>query len=634
MHLPGFFVNIYDMKTVDNHENFNIEEELAKLPEKPGVYLMHGENDVVIYVGKAIVLKNRVKSYFRKNKHNERITQMISNIKWFEYIVTSSEYEALMLECNLIKKYRPKYNVLLKDDKGYPYIKVTIHEKYPRVMLAHKVEKDGSRYFGPFFSSWVVNTTLDTLKKVFPLRNCNKKAMNVEGARTCLNYHIGLCPGPCANLISEKEYSKTVKQMCEFLSGKSDSLVDEMRQEMLDCAAQLEFEKAAILRERIKALESVLEKQKITLSGDDSFDVIAVFCSEVDACLQILFVRGGRVIGRDYFIFEGQGCIEPAEIVISFIKQFYEDNRYIPPKVYSQNELPDEERLLLEEYLSGCVERRCNLIVPKRGEKRAIAQMALENAVVSLKNYEMRKNNENGTDIKVLEKLAIVTGLDQVPIRIEAYDISNQGNSEIDASMVVFNAGKPSKKDYKHFKIKELYVRNDVASMEEVLSRRFRRMMNGEAGFSDAPDLILVDGGITQIGAAIDVMEKFEIEIPVFGMVKDSHHRSRGLMSRDGVEFKLEKDVDVWRFITSVQNEAHRFAIEYNRKLTEKRYKKSVLDEIEGIGEKKKIILLKALGSVTKIKDASLETLVGIKGLGKNAALNVYKHFHGEKNKG
>ncbi|MBQ8165142.1 MAG: excinuclease ABC subunit UvrC [Clostridia bacterium] len=609
-------------------DDFDIEAELAKLPEKPGVYLMHDKNGTVIYVGKAVILKNRVKSYFRKNNRTERIAQMISNIKYFEYIITSSEYEALMLECNLIKKYRPKYNVLLKDDKGYPYIKVSVNEDYPRMSLAHKPIKDGSKYFGPYFSSWVVNTTLDTLKNIFPLRTCNKTKMEVKGARPCLNYHIGLCPAPCAALIDKVEYRKTVNMACDFLSGKSEHIVKHLREEMKEKAERLEFEKAAVLREKIKALESVLEKQKITLSTNDDFDVAAVACSDVDACLQIFFVRGGRITGRDFFIFEGQGTADQAEIMTSFIKQFYNENSFIPSAFYSQNDLPENEKTLLSEYLTECSGHKVNLIVPQRGERKGIADMAYDNALLALKNYSVRKNTESGSDFKVLEKLAEVTGLDVLPVRIEAYDISNQGNSEIDASMVVFDSGKPYKKDYRHFQIKGLEVRNDVASMEEVLDRRFARLEKREKGFERKPDLLLIDGGITQLGAAIKVMEKYGIFIPVFGMVKDNHHRSRGLMSVDGMEFRLEKDVDVWRFITAIQNEAHRFAIEYNRKLTEKRYKKSELDGIPKIGEKKKLILIKALGSVSKIKQADLDKLKSIEGLGSSAAESVYSYFH------
>lgn len=609
-------------------ENFDIEEELAKLPEKPGVYLMHDKNGTVIYVGKAVILKNRVKSYFRKNSRTERIEQMISNIKYFEYIVTSSEYEALMLECNLIKKYRPKYNVLLKDDKGYPYIKVTVQEEYPRMSFAHKPIKDGSRYFGPYFSSWVVNTTLDTLKNIFPLRTCNKTKMNVKGARPCLNYHIGLCPAPCAALVDKKEYKKTVEMACDFLSGKSEDIIKQLNADMIGYADKLEFEKAAVLREKIKALESVLEKQKVTLSSNDDFDVAAVSCIGVDACLQMFFIRNGRITGRDFFIFEGQGTTDTSEIMSSFIKQFYNENSFIPHVFYSHCDIPEDEKKLLEQYLSDCSGRKVSLIVPKRGERKGIADMAYDNAVIALKNYSSKKNTESGSDFKVLEKLAEVIGTENLPVRIEAYDISNQGDSEIDASMVVFDSGKPCKKDYRHFKIKSLSMRNDVASMEEVLDRRFARLVKGEKGFEKKPDLLLIDGGITQIGAAVRVMDKYGIFIPVFGMVKDNHHRSRGLMSEDGFEFRLEKDVDVWRFITAIQNEAHRFAVEYNRKLTDKRYKKSELDSIPGIGEKRKLLLIKNLGSVSKIKSADLESLKSVKGLGNETAERIYKYFH------
>lgn len=601
----------------------DFKKELLNVPLKPGVYLMHDKTDRVIYVGKAIVLRNRLRSYFNNTPHNERITQMISNIERFEYIVTDSEYEALLLECNLIKKYRPKYNVLLKDDKNYPYIKVTTNEDFPRVFMAHKPEKDGAKYFGPYYLSMAVRSTLDTLSRTFPMRKCTRNINSEKPQRVCLNYHIGLCPGPCAGYISKKDYGKRVDAVMDILSGKTQDIIKNLTEEMKEASVNLDFEKAAELRDRIKGLEVISEKQKITFENDKNFDVVGIFENETDAVLQVFFVRGGKITGRDFYVFEGFGNTPESDILVPFIEQFYETEIQIPGKIYVKTELTDEELSPLEELLHGISGRNVKIINPQRGEKKNLAEMAIENAKISLENYEISKRRENGGNIKVLEKLKTILNLEKLPMRIESFDISNLGDSEIDGSMVVFTGGRPDKNEYKRYKIKTLDQRSDVGAMNEMLARRYTRLKAGDNGFSKAPDLILMDGGITQIHEAEGVLADLGLKVPVFGMVKDNHHHSRGIMASDGTEFILKDDVDVWRFITDVQNETHRVAIQYNRKLTEKRYKKSPLDDIGGVGETRKMALLKKFGSVKAIREAEIAEIAAVARIGEALAIKI-----------
>ncbi len=599
----------------------DFKEELKKVPEQPGVYLMHAGDGTIIYVGKAIKLRNRMRSYFDSTPHNERITNMIARIDYFEYIVTDSEYEALLLECNLIKKHRPKYNVLLKDDKNYPYIKVTLNEEFPRVMQAHKAIKDGGKYFGPYYSGIAVRTTLETFATVFPMRSC-KKAINPEKPqRVCLNYHIGRCPGPCAGYITREDYAKNVDAVCDFLSGKSAEIIGKLTEEMMDAADNMDFERAAKLRDRVKALGVMSEKQKIMLGNSNSLDVIAIFQNETDAVVQAFFVRGGVIGGRDYYVFEGAGNTPEGEIIQLFIEQFYDNESIIPSKIYVSHEVDNPE--LLEKMLAELAGHNVEIIIPQRGEKRELMEMAKNNAVIALTNYETTKRNENGGNLRRMERLRDVLGLENLPMRIESYDISNLGDSEIDGSMVVFTCGKPDKKEYKHYKIKSLEKRSDVASMNEMLTRRFTRLANNDDGFSKAPDLILMDGGVQQVNEALRVLGNLEIKIPVFGMVKNNKHQSRGLISAEGREFILEDDPEVWRFVTDIQNETHRFAITYNRKLTEKRYKKSPLDDIKGVGNARKMALLRKFESVKGIKAATVQEIAEVSKIGEKLAQEI-----------
>ncbi len=601
---------------------FQLQEELKKLPEKPGVYIMHDAAGGVIYVGKAVVLKNRVRSYFQKTAHNERITQMIARIASFEYIVTDSEYEALLLECNLIKKYKPKYNVLLKDDKGYPYIKVTVDEPFPRVELARKIVKDKSRYFGPYYSNWTVETTLDALRRIFPLRLCKKEIQEHARDRVCLNYHIGLCLGPCGGMVSREEYGALVDDVCDFLSGKSQGILEKLDRQMRSAADRLEFEKAALYRERIRALERVQKKQKVASLSEDDFDVAALEKNDVDACVQIFFVRGGKVIGRDFYLLDGAGPEEDKDIMAGFLKQFYRENQFIPPRVYLECIMDPQEIDLLAKWMTALREHKCELVTPQRGDKRKLALMVKENAKIALMNHTLSKKTEGESDLRILNRLQDILELPELPLRIEAYDISNTGDSDINASMVVFVNGRPCKKEYRLYQMKTMQSRNDVGCMKETLERRFQRWKDGDQKFALLPDLLLVDGGITQVRAAQEVLESYDLSIPVFGMVKDDRHKTRGLIQEDG-EFPLKKDLDLWRFVSSVQNEAHRFALEYNRKLREKRYKKSVLDDIPGIGSKRKVALLRHFGSLAAIRSASVEELQEVKGITEKIALAI-----------
>lgn len=628
-------------------KEFNIQEELKLLPDKPGVYLMHGENDEIIYVGKAKILKNRVKSYFVNTPHSAHITVMISQITRFEYVVCDSEYEALLLENNLIKKHKPKYNVLLKDDKGFPYIKVTTNDQYPQVSMVRKVKKDGATYFGPYHSVQTINATLDALKSILPLRLCSKKIKEDGSDRVCLNYHIGLCPGPCAGKIAHDEYMKTVSLVLAFLGGNTSGIEKILRSKMLEYAEDLNFEMAAAYRKRLEALEVFKENQKITSVNDIDYDMIAVGQNGVDAVLQIFFVRAGNVSGREYFTFPGGADLYPEEIITSFIKQFYSENQLIPPKVYSKSLLPEEERQGLEEMLTKLRGRKCEIATPVRGDKLKLAQMVEDNARIVLQNAQIAGlEGRNVENLKKLDNLRQVLGLQKMPLYIEGYDISNLGKSEINASMVVFKNGQPSKKDYRLFKIKTLDIQNDYASMEEVITRRFTRFIEGSSGFDTLPDVLFIDGGIGQVRAVRDALTKISTDeniaaklagLPVFGMEKDDRHRTKNLIIPDTnaplgyTEFELKKNPELWRFVGAVQNEAHRFAIEYNRKLTGKRYRKSPLDDIEGVGEKRKLAIYKHFGSLAAVNRATPEELEQVPGISKALAEKIYEHLKGGK---
>lgn len=627
--------------------NSTIQEDLKKLPDKPGVYIMRNKDNTVLYVGKARILKNRVRSYFQNTPHSDRITVMISQIDHFEYIVCDSEYEALLLENNLIKKHKPKYNVLLKDDKGYPYIKVTLGEPFPRVALARSVQKDGSKYYGPYHSTWMVHSTLEAIKNILPLRPCKKKIHENSEPRPCLNYHIGLCKGPCCGKISRQEYSAMTDDVLSFLNGHIDKLERKMKEKMLKAAEDLEFEQAAAYREKIKALQMIKEKQKIVSITDDSFDVAAIEKNNVDACLQIFFIRSGNVVGREYFIFEGAAADSDDAIMSSFIKQFYAENYVIPPRIYIQCALESaegNEREFLQDWLTELRGAKCEIITPQRGDKKKLAEMVKMNAGIALAN---NASAYSGREQKALEILQEVLALDKIPARIEAYDISNMGDSEINASGVVFVNGLPYKKAYRKYNMKEVTKRSDIGSMHEVLSRRIVAYEEGRDGFETLPDLLLVDGGSEQVAEAEAVLREKNIKLPVYGMVKDDRHRTRSLIGNfegsaaaapylinnrsNYKEFVLKDHVELWRLISSIQDEAHRFAIQQNRKMTNKRYRLSELDNIPNVGEKRKFALLKHFGSLAAIRKASREQLAEVKGISAANADKIYEYFHKEE---
>lgn len=618
---------------------FHIQDELKKLPEKPGVYIMKDENGVIIYIGKAVVLKNRVRQYFQSlSNQAPKVHAMVSRIKEFEYIVTDSELEALILECNLIKKYKPKFNILLKDDKNYPYIKVTMNEEYPRVLMTRKMEKDGAKYFGPYSSVTTVKEVIDLVKRLFPLKSCNKVfPRDIGKERPCLNYHIYQCLGPCQGDVNKEGYRELMKDICSFLGGKQEEIIKRLELQMKTAADNMDFESAAGIRDKINSLKQIAERQKVLSNAMEDQDIIAFAKENTDSCVQVFFIRGGKLIGKEHFIFEGMGDVEDKELMSSFIKQFYNSTAFIPEKVILQQDV--EELNIIERWLSGKRDARVHVKVPRKGEKLRLVEMVSKNALIALQQFKNRIKNEDLTSTEGLQNLSGLLELENNPERIEAYDISNTGTSEIVASMVVFEKGKPSNKDYRRFKIKTIDTQNDYASMQEVIYRRFKhaekerneieskKVLSTEAKFIKLPDLILLDGGLGHVNAVNNVLKELNIRIPVFGMFKDSNHRTRGLVSKDN-EFELNKNLPVLRFVTSIQDEAHRFALDYNKKLRQKRYRGSALDEIEGIGSKRKKALIKHFGSVNKIKTAGEDDLLAVEGITKNVAQKIYEYFH------
>jgi len=617
---------------------FDIQEELKKLPDKPGVYIMRDENREIIYVGKAVVLKNRVRQYFQASaKHSPKTQVMVSKIREFEYIVTDSELEALILECNLIKKYKPKFNILLKDDKSYPYIKVTMNEDYPRVLMTRRMVKDGSRYFGPYSNATAVKETIDLIKKLFPIKTCNKVfPRDIGKERPCLNYYIYQCLGPCQGDVNKEEYRSLMKDICSFLDGKQDDIIKRLEEQMAVASEKLDFEKAASIRDKLNSLRHIAEKQKVLSTAMSDHDVVGFARDETDSCVQVFFIRGGKLIGRDHFIFEDSGDIEDNELLASFLKQFYAKTEYIPGDIMIPANIDEVE--LLETWLGEKRGGRVRIKVPQRGEKHRLIEMVSRNALIELNHFRDRVKKESSYAAESLEKLKALLNLEKRPARIEAYDISNTGSTEIVASMVVFEKGMPAPREYRRFKIKTLDRQNDYGSMQEVVYRRFKHAekekselrekgINSETGkFTKLPDVVLVDGGLGHVNAVYEVMQELGVNIPVFGMVKDDRHRTRGLVTKDR-EFDLTQDLPVLRFVTAIQDEAHRFAVEYNKKLRNKRYTGSVLDDIEGIGPKRRNNLLKHFGSVNKIKAASIDELAAVEGISRVTAEKIYDYF-------
>lgn len=591
---------------------FNIEEELKKLPNKPGVYVMRDKDDTIIYVGKAISLKNRVRQYFRKTNKTERIKKMVSLIDHFEYIVVDNEAEALILECNLIKKNRPKFNVLLKDDKTYPYIKIDLKSDYPGVFITRRIVNDGSKYFGPYANPGAAKEMVDFIKQKYKIRQCKNLK---ERTRPCLNYHINRCLAPCMKYVSKEEYRKQIDEIIDLLDGKISKIVKELEQEMKEEALKQNYEKAAELRDRIQAIERVSAKQKVSNISENSIDVIGIAKSELQICIEIFFVRGSKMIGREHYFYDDLKDMEDKEILSGFIKQYYMDNPNIPNKIMLREEIEDREPI--ESWLSTILGKKVEIKSPKKGEKLRFVEMAENNAKVTLENKQKDKS-------EILLELKEVLKLDKLPRKIETYDISNISGEFLVAGMCVMQDGVIKKNLSRRFKIKTVFGQDDPRCMEEVITRRLKHSIeNPKGGFGTLPDAIFADGGITQIRATKKAIEKYNLDIPVFGMVKNDKHQTRALMDEDRNELKISQNL--MNLITQFQDTVHDTAITYHRKLRDKALTRSALDEIDGIGEVKKKALLKYFGSVKKIEEASIEELMEVKGITRKIAEEIKK---------
>ena len=618
---------------------FDFEYHLKNLPDKPGVYLMKNSLGEVIYVGKAKILKNRVKSYFQNSKnHSEKVRVMVKNISEFEYIVTDSEMEALILECNLIKKYSPKYNILLKDDKFYPFIKITIKDDYPRVFVTRNFAKDGSKYFGPYTNGAAVYETINLIYKIFPLRTCKLAIReNGEKVRPCLNYHIKKCFGPCGGYITKEEYGKMISDIIDVLSGKETYVTKMLKDEMERAAEELEFEKAAALRDKILSIEAIVEKQKIfkTMEGDEDF--INIEQDEKDSCIQVFFSRDGKIIGREHFIFENTANEGIGEIIEEFIATFYGGTAKVPKTIF----VPEINELeLMEEYLTIKRGSKVWIKVPQKGQKKDMLEMVKNNAQITLEKFKDKYLKDKELNRVSLLELQELLSLDEWPSRIEAYDISNIQGVDSVGTMIVFEEGRAKNSDYRRFKIKTVKGANDYDSMREILTRRFnhgldeikaiqQRDLKLSAGkFSTFPDLIMMDGGKGQVNIALEVLKSLNIDIPVCGLVKDDKHQTRGIVYNNK-ELIINRGSNLMQLIRRIQDEVHRFAITYHRSLRDKRTLHSILDDIPNVGEKRRRALLMKFGSVDNIKKATIEELLDTQSIDKKSAQSIYNYFNG-----
>lgn len=612
---------------------FQIEEELKKLPAKPGVYIMHDEKDEIIYVGKAVSLKNRVRQYFQSSRNKGvKIEQMVTHISRFEYIITDSELEALVLECNLIKEHRPKYNTMLKDDKTYPFIKVTVNEAYPRVLFSRKMKKDKAKYFGPYTSAGAVKDVIELVRKIYLVRSCNRTLPRDCGKeRPCLYYHMKQCTAPCQGNVSEEAYKQNIDRALRFLNGDFQDVIDELTDKMQMASEELRFEDAAGYRDLIDSIRRIGERQKITSYGEEDKDIIAVAMDESqdlreqDAVVQVFFMRGGKLIGRDHFFLRVARGDTKAQVLSSFLKQFYAGTPFIPREIILQKEIEDAQ--IIEDWLSSRRKQRVHIRVPKKGTKEKLVELAQENAEMVLTKDRERIKREEGRTIGAVKEVEGWLGLTGLS-RMEAYDISNISGFESVGSMVVFEKGRPKRSDYRKFKIKWVQGPNDYASMEEVLTRRFTHESKGDFdSFAKLPDLILMDGGRGQVNIALKVLGGLGIQIPVCGMVKDDHHRTRGLYYNN-LEIPIDTSSEGFHLITRIQDEAHRFAIEFHRSLRSKEQVHSVLDDIPGIGEARRKALMRKFKSLENIRDASLEELSLTETMNMRSAQQVYDFFH------
>lgn len=595
---------------------FNIEEQLKMLPDKPGVYIMHDVDDKIIYVGKAVNLKRRVKSYFRKTDKTERIKRMVSLIDHFEYIVVDNEAEALILECNLIKKNRPKFNVLLKDDKTYPYIKIDIKSDYPNVTITRKIINDGSKYFGPYANPGAAKEMLDFIKQKYKIRQC--KNFRSE-TRACLNYHINRCLGPCIGYVSKEDYRKQIDEIIDILDGKVDKVLKELEKQMIEESSKMNFEQAAYIRDRMLAIQRVNEKQKVSNITENNIDVIGIAKSEIEVCVEIFFVRGSKMVGREHYFFQDIREMEDKEIISGFIKQYYIDSQNLPNKIMIREELEDQQSI--EQWLSKEAGRKVEIKSPKKGEKLRFVEMADNNAKITLENKERDRS-------EILVELKEVLGLDKLPRKIETFDISNISGEYMVAGMCVMVDGTIKRNMSRRFKIKTVLTQDDPKCMQEVVTRRLKHSIDNSnsSGFGKLPDAIFADGGITQIRAIKQAVKSLELDIPVFGMVKNDKHQTRALINEQRQEFEISENL--MNLITKFQDEVHDTAISYHRKLRDESITKSKLDDIKGIGEAKKKALLKYFGSVEKIRNSSIEEIVKVNGINEELAKNILQQLN------
>lgn len=611
---------------------FDIQEELKKLPAKPGVYIMHDEKDTIIYVGKAISLKNRVRQYFQSSRNlGVKKEQMVQQIARFEYIITDSELEALVLECNLIKEHRPKYNTMLKDDKSYPFIKVTVNEEYPRVLFARRMKKDKGKYFGPYTSAGAVKDSLELIRKLYHVRTCNRNLpRDIGKERPCLYYHIKQCKAPCQGYISQEEYRAQIEGVLDFLNGDYKKLLKELEEKMLAASEELRFEEAVEYRDLMQSIQKIGERQKITGSQGEDKDVIAMAADEEDAVVQVFFIRDGKMIGRDHFYLKIAADASSGQVLLNFVKQFYAGTPFIPKELILQEEI--EEIQVLEEWLSKKRGQKVHIRIPKKGTKEKLVELAAKNAQMVLSQDREKLKREEGRTIGAMKEICELLELEEIT-RVESYDISNISGFESVGSMVVYEKGKPKRNDYRKFKIKSVKGPDDYASMEEVLTRRFKRGLQEQeaneetGGFSRFPDLILMDGGKGQVHIAEKVLSDLGVSIPVCGMVKDDNHRTRGLYYQDR-EIPISHSTEGFKLITRIQDEVHRFAIEYHRLLRSKEQVHSILDDIEGIGPARRKSLMKYFKSIEAIREASAEELGKAPSMNQQAAEKVYRFFH------
>ena len=618
---------------------FDLEEELKKLPASPGVYLMHNNRDEIIYVGKAISLKNRVRQYFQSSRNKTaKIQQMVSHIAWFEYILTDSELEALVLECNLIKEHRPRYNTMLKDDKTYPYIKATIWEDFPRLLFSRDMKKDGrSRYFGPYTSAGAVKDSLELIHKLYRIRTCNRSLPKDTGKeRPCLNYHIHQCDAPCQGYISKEEYQESFKGALDFLGGHYEPLLKSLEDKMYDASEKMEFEKAIEYRELLNSVKQVAQKQKITSSGREDRDIVAMARAMEDVVVQVFFIREGKMIGRDHFYIQAGMAEEKGEIISGFVKQFYAGTPFIPREIMLQESIEDME--LVEKWLTAKKGSRVHLRVPLKGSKEKLVDLAARNAALVLSQDRERIRREEGRTIGAVKEIEDLLGLKGLS-RMEAFDISNTSGFANVGSMVVYEKGKPKRSDYRKFKMKTVAGPDDYACMHEVLTRRFQHGLDEKqemqeqnmdenfGSFTKFPDLLLMDGGRGQVNIALQVLDELGINIPVCGMVKDDNHRTRGLYFQNK-ELPIDRNSEGFKLITRIQDEAHRFAITYHRSLRSKAQVHSVLDEINGVGPSRRKALMKYFKSIEELQQAQVSTLQEVPGITVNVAEEIYRFFH------